>query len=330
MKLIFSITLFALLSINVNSCKITPESKVKPATWVEKYGALQVKGTTLCDINGNPAVLRGVSFGWHNWWGNFYNKDVVNTLVDNWNVSILRAAMGVGPENDYRENKAFAEQCVINVVDQAIARGVYVIIDFHTHDIYLPEAKEFFTKMATKYGKYPNVIYEIFNEPVKQSWSEVKAYSEEIIKLIRTIDPDNIILVGTPHWDQDIHIAAEDPIIGQSNIMYVMHFYAGTHKKWLRDRTDSALAKGLPIFVSECAGMEASGDGPLDETEWKAFVDWMEASKLSWICWSVSPKNETCSMLVPTASTKGEWKSTDIKPWGKIVQENILQLNKLD
>jgi endoglucanase len=94
--------------------------------------------------------------------------------------------------------------------------------------------------------------------------ADVKAYSEEVIKAIRTNDPDNIILVGSPHWSQDVHLAAEDPIKGYSNLMYTMHFYAGTHKKWLRDRTDDAIKKGLPVFISECAGMEATGDGPLD------------------------------------------------------------------
>ncbi len=37
--------------------------------------------------------------------------------------------------------------------------------------------------------------------------------------------------------------------------MYTLHFYAATHKAWLRERADYALKKGLPIFVSECAGM---------------------------------------------------------------------------
>ena len=76
-------------------------------------------------------------------------------------------------------------------------------------------------------AKYPNVIYEIFNEPDYETWPEVKAYSEEVIKTIRAIDPDNIILVGSPRWDQDIHLPAADPIKGYANLMYTVHFYAG-------------------------------------------------------------------------------------------------------
>ena len=235
--------------------------------------------------------------------------------------------MGVGLDDSYLENPEYALKCMTNVIDGAIKQGIYVIIDFHSHKIHTKEAKTFFTLMAKKYGNNPNVIYEIFNEPDYYTWPEVKAYSEELIKTIRAIDADNIILVGSPHWDQDIHLVAADPIKGQSNLMYTMHFYAGTHKQWLRDRTDAAMAKGIPIFVSECAGMEATGDGPVDEVEWKAFLDWMEARKISWIVWSVSDKNETCSMLLPRASAEGNWTDDLIKPWGKISREAIRKGN---
>lgn len=268
-------------------------------------------------------MLRGASFGWHNLWPRFYNKKAVAWLASDWKCNVVRASMGVGLDDSYLENPEFALQCVKNVVDGAIKQGIYVIIDFHSHKIHTEEAKKFFTLMAEKYGKYPNVIYEIFNEPDYYTWPEVKAYSEELIKTIRAIDRDNIILVGSPHWDQDIHLVAEDPITGHSNLMYTMHFYAGTHKQWLRDRTDAAKAKGIPIFVSECAGMEATGDGPVDEVEWKAFLDWMEARKISWVVWSVSDKNETCSMLLPRAKSTGDWTDELIKPWGKISREAI-------
>jgi endoglucanase len=163
------------------------------------------------------------------------------------------------------------------------------------------------------YGKYPNVIYEIFNEPDEESWKEVKAYSTELISTIRAIDPDNIILVGCPHWDQDVNLPADDPIKNVTNVMYTMHFYAATHKQYLRNRCDYALGKGLPLFISESAGMEASGDGPLNEEEW---IEWAEARKISWVTWSVSDKDESCSVLQKTASSDGGWTDKDLKQSG--------------
>ena len=290
-------------------------------------GKLQVNGTQLCNQNGEAIMLRGASFGWHNLWPRFYNKKAVAWLAADWKCNVVRASMGVGLDDSYLENPEYALKCMTSVIDGAIKQGIYVIIDFHSHKIHTEEAKTFFTLMAKKYGNNPNVIYEIFNEPDYYTWPEVKAYSEELIKTIRAIDADNIILVGSPHWDQDIHLVAEDPIKGQTNLMYTMHFYAGTHKQWLRDRTDAAMAKGIPIFVSECAGMEATGDGPVDKVEWKAFLDWMEARKISWVVWSVSDKNETCSMLLPRASAEGNWTDDLIKSWGKISRESIRKGN---
>lgn len=290
-------------------------------------GKLQVNGTQLCNQNGEAIMLRGASFGWHNLWPRFYNAKAVAWLATDWKCNVVRASMGVGLDDSYLENPEYALKCMTNVIDGAIKQGIYVLIDFHSHKLHTAEAKIFFSQMATKYKDAPNVIYEIWNEPDYYTWEEVKTYSEELIKTIRAIDPDNIILVGSPHWDQDIHLVAEDPIKGQTNLMYTMHFYAGTHKQWLRDRTDAAMAKGIPIFVSECAGMEATGDGPVDEVEWKAFLDWMEARKISWIVWSVSDKNETCSMLLPRASAEGNWTDDLIKSWGKISRESIRKGN---
>lgn len=295
---------------------------------VKTHGQLKVEGTKLIDKNGKPVVLRGMSFGWHNWWPRFYNAGAVKWLHDDWKCTVLRIAMGVEPDKGYIKDSAGSVAKVKAVVDGAIKEGIYVIIDFHSHNIKLNEAKTFFTEMATSYGKYPNVIYEIFNEPDYETWEEVKAYSGEVIKTIRAIDPDNIILVGSPRWDQDIHLPAADPIKGYTNLMYTVHFYAATHKQWLRDKTDSAMQKGLPIFISECAGMEASGNGPLNYAEWQKWIDWMEARGISWITWSVSDKDETCSVLKTTAASDGDWKEADLKESGIKTREYLRSYNK--
>jgi endoglucanase len=294
---------------------------------VKDNGRLKVSGTQLVNEKGQPLVLRGMSFGWHNWWPRFYNAGTVGWLKKDWGCTVLRAAMGVEPDGGYIKAPDWSKSTIKAVIDAAIKEDLYVIVDWHSHNIRQEEAKRFFTEIATEYGKKPNIIYEIFNEPEQQSWADVKAYSLELIKTIRAIDPDNIILVGSPHWDQDIHLVADDPIKGFNNLMYTLHFYAGTHKQPLRDRAEYALKKKLPIFISESAGMEATGNGPLNEPEWNEWINWAEKNKISWITWSVSDKDETCSVLLPTASSTGNWEQKDLKPSGMKTRELIKKYN---
>ena len=125
---------------------------VQAADPVKRWGQLQVKGAQLCDQYGNPVVLRGVSFGWHNIWPRFYNKKAVKTLKDDWNATVIRAAMGVTTvEDNYLENPTFALQCIEPVVKAAIKNNVYVIIDWHAHEMHTEKAKAFFGEMAQKW-----------------------------------------------------------------------------------------------------------------------------------------------------------------------------------
>lgn len=293
---------------------------------VKQYGALRVKGTQVTASNGEPVMLHGMSFGWHNLWPRFYNKGAVHELVTKWNCTVIRASMGIElNDSGYLKSPVKSEELMRKVIDACIRENVYVIIDWHDHNLHEKEAIDFFSRMAAAYGSNPHVIYEVFNEPDYETWAELKSYAEKVIAAIRKNDPDNIILIGSPRWDQDIHLPAADPIKGHINLMYTMHFYAGTHKQWLRDRTDEAIKKGLPVFVSECAGMEASGDGPIDHKEWEAWVNWMDSRKLSWVAWSVSDKKETCSVLLPAARSKGKWKETVVKEWGSLVRRYLQQ-----
>jgi endoglucanase len=283
---------------------------------VINHGNLTVKGTRMVDQNGNVVALKGVSFGWHNWWPRFYHKATVKWLYKDWNCSVVRAAMGVEPEKGYLNLPGWSKKKTEAVIQGAISEDIYVIIDWHSHGLHLDGALVFFEEMAKKYGNYPHVIYEIYNEPVHQSWQEVKDYSVEVIRKIREFDPDNIILVGSPHWCQDVHLVADDPIEGFDNLMYTIHFYAATHGQLLRDRGDYALNKGIPLYVSECAGMSANGDGPIDYEAWNTWIEWMNRNEIGWICWSIADKNETCSMLKETADSKGGWEETDLKESG--------------
>ncbi len=311
------------ISIVVLICSSFTAGAAPSGTPVSNNGWLSVEGTMLVNEQGTPAVLAGVSLGWHNLWPRFYNEGVVRHLAQDWKCSVIRASIGAEIEGNFADDPEHALSCLFSVADAAIEQGIYVIVDWHAHKLRLDEAERFFTAAVERYKGVPNVIYEVFNEPVEDSWEDVKAYSEKIISLIRSVEPKALVLVGSPHWDQDVHIAADNPIKGVDNIMYTLHFYAGTHDSYLRERADYALSKGLPVFVSECAGMNADGDGPLDMEEWNRWTEWMDENGLSRVMWSVSDKNETCSMLLPSASSAGPWKDAVVKPWGKAVKETL-------
>jgi endoglucanase len=303
--------------------------KIPQPSPVSAHGSLHVENTLLKDEHNKTVILRGLSISWHTWWPRFYNAGAVHTLSKDFGCTVIRAAMGVEPQNSYLVDPAQAKKCVEAVVDAAIQEGIYVIIDWHSHHIHQEEAIAFFREMAKKYGHLPNIIYEIFNEPLNHSWQTVKNYAIKLIEAIREIDPENIILIGSPHWDQDIHIASDEPIQGFKNIMYTLHYYAATHKQELRDRANYALSKGLPLFISESGGMEATGNGPLDKVEWQKWINWSEKNKISWLTWSVSDKDETCSILKKDVSSTGPWNDLDLKESGILIRNYLLHFKNM-
>lgn len=308
---------------------------------------LKVEGTNLYIEGGqNPVVWRGISFGWHNLWPRFYNGAAVRTLADGWGCPVFRAAIGaddlqeLSPLGGYLSDPERALRCLYAVIDGAIENNAYVIVDWHSHLLHQTEAEEFFRTVAMKYAGCPNVIYELFNEPVSREfedsrdysepaqesldsyWAELKAYAGNLIPIIEEASGCHpLILMGCPRWDQAIDCAVRNPITGYDNLMYTVHFYAATHGQWLRDRCDTALEAGLPIFISECAACEASGDGPIDPVAWQEWNEWASARNISLLTWSISDKDETCSMLSKEASDEGPWADDVIKEWGKIVKE---------
>lgn len=296
-------------------------------TPVGRHGALRVQGSEMVDEQGQSVQLKGVSLFWHNWMGQYYNAATVSWLVDDWNISVVRAAIGVEVEAGYLQNEADAKAKARAVINAAIDKGIYVIVDWHTHsvDSNRNQAKAFFEEMAREYGDTPNIIYEVFNEPVDQPWSQIKSYAEDVIRAIRAIDSDNVILVGCRTWSQEILEPANDPISGQTNIAYVTHFYAGTHKQSLRDRVKAALDKGIHVFVTEWGTSQADGgsDGVVHLDESNLWIDFMAQHKLSWCNWSIADKTEASAALLPQASGNGGWSDAQLTESGKYVRSKI-------
>jgi hypothetical protein len=287
-------------------------------------GPLSVSGNKIVNQSGDPVSFAGMSFFWSNWAGGYYNADCVNWLVQDWQVTIVRAAMGVEADGGYLQEPTREKNKVIALVDAAINAGIYVIIDWHSHEAhnYQSQAISFFQEMATTYGGYDNVIYEIYNEPLDwASWSgQVKPYSEAVIAAIRAIDPDNLIIVGSPHWSQDVHLCAADPITGYSNIAYTVHFYSANHKQWLRDRCTSALNSGIALMATEWGATNESSD-----PETVTWMNYLASNDISHCNWSVNDKDEPWSCLKPNIGMyTGGWSASDLSNSGTLVRSICL------
>ncbi len=281
-------------------------------------------------FGGTPGSVAGNSMFWSNvgWGGEkYYNASVVSWLKTDFNSNLVRAAMGVEDAGGYLSDAAGNKAKVKAVVDAAIANNMYVIIDWHSHhaEQYQAQSIAFFQEMATTYGAQNNVIYEIYNEPLAVSWSgAIKPYATAVIQAIRAIDPDNLIVVGTPSWSQDVDVASADKITGYANIAYTLHFYAGTHGASLRAKAQTALNNGIALFVTEWGSVNADGGGAVATSETNAWVDFMKTNKISNANWSVNDKAEGASLLVPGASATGGWVSSQLTASGANAKSIIL------
>jgi endoglucanase len=296
--------------------------KASAQNLVSQHGLLTTSGSSIIDKNGTPFSVSGNSLFWSNWGGEYCNADLVNWLKKDWKTGLVRIPMGIEPSGAYLDNPAAEKAKVIAVVDACIAAGVYVLIDWHEENAYNHTAQSiaFFQEMATKYGSYPNVMYEIYNEPLAVSWSNtIKPYAVQVIAAIRAIDPDNLIIVGTPNWSQDVDVAANDRITGYANIAYTLHFYIPMHSQWLRDKALTAINKGLPLFVTEWGFWQS----PPDMNEFYAWRDFMKAHNLSNANWSVNTKIEASSILKTGASSHGGWTDDQLTDPGKIVKDMV-------
>lgn len=297
-------------------------------TPVERHGRLSVQGNRIVDQHGAPVSLHGMSLFWSQWQPQYYNRDAIQWLADDWNVSVIRAAIAVHA-GGYMEHPQVEMARAEAAIEAAVAAGIYVIIDWHAHDPEPEAASRFFASIASRYGDLPNLIYETWNEPLPQyDWTtSVRPYHEAVIGVIRARDPDNLVIAGTPSWSQDVDIAAETPLTFD-NVAYTLHFYAGTHRGDLRAKAETALSKGVAIFVTEWGTTNADGDGGVDAAETELWWRFIADNQLSDLNWSVADKDEASAALLPGASGRGGWRMDEISPSGRLVRERLRTLER--
>lgn len=296
---------------------------------VKTNGWLKVIGTNLCNQNGEPFQLTGMSSHGIMWYPQFTEEYSIKKTKE-YGANLFRGAMYTAEYNGYCSGNADGSyERICKIVDTAIANDMYVIVDWHILSDYDPllhkeDAKEFFKKITKKYGDKPNVLYEICNEPNGGvTWdNNIKPYAEEIIPIIRTNAPHSIVIVGTDTWSQGVDNASRNKLTFD-NVMYSFHFYSGTHKyDTFIPRLQTAMNNGCAIFATEWGTTDASGNGGYDPTEAQRYINFFKENNISWANWSLSDKGET-SAAIKNGADANSWTIDDLTDSGKFVFSNF-------
>jgi len=288
---------------------LTVATIILGVTPVEHNGQLKVDITTGKVVNKNnyPIQLRGMSSHGLQWYPEFMNPTAFAALRDNWGADIVRLSMYI-QEDGYETNPTAFTTLMDNLINQVTAAGLYVLVDFHQLNPGDPNAnieyaKTFFAHIAQTHAAKNNIFYEICNEPNSETgtvtWSMIKTYANTIIPIIRQYDSHNIVVVGTPEWDQ-----RPDQVINSrvsdDNVLYTVHFYAAEHKDM--SAIKAAVAAKLPLIITECGTQAATGDGANDFTSSKTWFDYLDANKISWVNWNFSSDERSGAVFASAPS----------------------------
>ena len=307
---------------------VSEAPSVDDSTPYGQHGALHVENGKLTDADGNTVQLYGMSTHGIAWFPQYINYDSFRTLRDDWNTNCIRLAMYTAEYGGYCAggDKEQLKQLVRDGVSYATELGMYVIVDWHILSDCDPnqnkdEAIAFFREMSEAFADNDNVLYEICNEPNSgTSWDSIKSYAEEVIPVIREQKPDAVILVGTPTWSQEIDKAAASPLTFD-NVMYTLHFYAGTHKDDLRNRLETCAQNNLPVFVSEFGMCDASGNGANDFDSTTKWLDLLNKYQISFCCWNLANKDESSSVFKAASTALSDWTDEDFNESGRWIRE---------
>ena len=207
-------------------------------------------------------------------------------------------------------------------IQHCISRNVYCIIDWHWITNYVETDDSartasintatiaFWERIAQTYPNHPNLLFELFNEPIEPfDWATWKKTAQPWIKIIDQYSPQSLILVGAPHWSRDNSGALDLPFVGE-NIVYTAHIYP-QHTR-LRPSTPVAVgeqeakwqawfgdtAEVYPVMITEfgwdvcdpdlntesgCSNEPIVGTTTSFGTPFRAFVD--QSAVAGWTAW---------------------------------------------
>ena len=293
---------------------------------IVKNGRLSVLNGKLVNSSNQIVQLNGLSLTGLQWSTNYVSNQTFKYLKNNWNINLIRIPIIPKQQVGWMTYDDTL-QWIDKAVQYATANGMYIILNFHVvgdPSEYTEEAETLFNDVSSAYKDNTNVIYEIFNEPATTSsgtnvtWSSVKTYADSVIAKIRANDLNNVIICGTASYSTNLGDVIANPL-SDNKTMYSFHFYAGTHKLGdYKNLLDNAINNKLPIFISECSTVKATGESEVAEDESKKWLSYIKDNKLSWVYWNLSnAKDDYAAIIKNDCEKTSNWEYSDLTSAGQ-------------
>jgi endoglucanase len=274
-----------------------------PAQNSQAIGAswLSVSDRYIKDSNGKNVILRGVSLvdvAVANSRTRNTNAliDMATDHADGWYARVVRLPVYPGAIDGQpgwnADPDAYFTKHLDPAVQYCISKQIYCIIDWHYIKDYTSSdvdtaTRAFWNYVAPKYANSPNVIFELYNEPIyPDDWSTWKKAAQPWVDIIRAAAPKNLILIGGPRWSQNVSEAATSPFVG-SNLVYVAHIYPEQGGQDVWDSWFGDSSSKVPYFITEW-GWQQGGSVPTSGTKsgyGVPFSAYLDSKGVSWTAW---------------------------------------------
>lgn len=303
-------------------------------------GPYTVRGNTVLDASGKPYLFHGIGRDSleYSCWGDghldaqelaYMGQGTGKYAVHYWGANTVRLPLSEGiwlyGQSSQGCSAAQYQALVKHTVDALTALKLNVILDLQWSDAggqsmqagsswAAPDADSvtFWQQLATIYKSYPNVLFELFNEPHPSTWAcwlsgcsvTDTSYSPDcnctetltfnsvgmqaLVNAVRGTGASNLVIVAGMDWGFNLSQIPTYKITG-SNILYDTHPYPYAEKmpnSW--DAAFGKLSATYPIISAE-SGQYDCGTGFMSQ-----LLAYFDAHHISWVAWAWVVQGSQC------------------------------------
>lgn len=190
---------------------------------------------------------------------------------------------------------------VTQIIDDANNKGLYVIADdqwekgqstdpYSLNILKIPTfgsgntTEAFWRKFISLYKDRTNIIYDVINEPHDYPASESAAAMQRMVTIMRSLQPNALIMVGGYSWAHSVDYYRTNPISGE-NIIYSAHQYLPYDNPDKFQSNFGATAKVRPTYLGE---FDMDSDYINGQPYQKLLIDYAESNELvGWAPWAI-------------------------------------------